>query len=649
VVVAFFRSLNGLQSRRAASTFCYPEIAPASNKSVMRKFFEALLSLLILILSVTPCVANVPGGGAAGPDVTLQDSGSTVVLANGIISATIFKSSATIASLKFRGYEMSQAGYYSMDGGNHYRIPRRCIYSVKTQSRDMIDIGMKSVWRNEAQAFDIEVHYVLHRGASGLYSYAVLSHPANYPATGVGEWRMVWKLSPDLLEKIYVDDLRHWAMPNSEDFRLATRTPITEIIKINTGVRAGMYDCKYDYSANYWDLGCWGHASDERKVGAWIVLGSHEFFNDGPTKQDLTAASGIIHLHFGLDHYNASGTHVAAGEAWQKIFGPFLLYCNYIAGGGDACWADAQAQAKAEQAVWPYAWLTGIPAYPSANGRGSIAGHLIVEDALKPNVNAANAWLGVAQPEPGGNWQFESRHYQYWVKADSQGNFRIPNVRPGTYTLYAFTDGAVGEFSRPDVMVQAGATTALGDLTWNVPHKGTRIAWEIGVPDRTAKEFRHGNDYFHGYLWHNFTREFSNPLDYTVGKSNWKTDWNYVQTRYAEPDGKNAAQWKWRIHFNFDRVPAGAATLTMAIASAYESRIDVRVNDDNRVLTSISPSIEGGNALLREGIHAKYCVEYVSIPAANLKAGENIITLSIPETGSDATHVMYDYLNLELP
>jgi rhamnogalacturonan endolyase len=615
----------------------------------MRKLFRVLLSTVLLVLNVTLAGANAPGGGAAGPAVTLKDSGNTVVLANGIISATILKSSATITSLKFKGYEMLAAGYYSMDGRNRYRIPEHCLYSVKTQSPDMINIGLKSVWRNEAQAFDIEVHYVLQGGASGLYSYAVLSHLANYPATSVGEWRMVWKLSPDLLEKIYVDDLRHWAMPNSEDFKHATRTPIAEIIKVNTGARAGRYDCKYDYSANYWNLGCWGHASDERKVGAWIVLGSHEFFNDGPTKQDLTAASGINHLHFGLDHYNASSTRVAAGEAWQKIFGPFLLYCNYAAGGGDDCWADAQAQAKAEQAAWPYVWLTANPAYPLANERGSITGHLIVRDALKPNLTGANAWVGVAQPEPNGNWQFESKHYQYWVKTDAQGKFRIPNVRPGTYTLYAFTDGAVGEFSKQDVMVTTGATTALGDLTWNIPHKGTRIAWEIGVPDRTAKEFRHGNDYFQGYLWQNFTREFPNPLDYTVGKSDWRTDWNYAQTRYVKPSGTNAVPWKWRIHFNLDRVPAGAATLTIAIASAHEARIDVCVNDDNRVLTSVSPSVQGGNALLREGIHAKYCVEYVSIPAAKLKTGENIITLSIPETGSDATHVMYDYLNLELP
>jgi len=602
---------------------------------------------VVWVLNVTIVSGNVSGSDSMGQDVTLEDAGPDATLANGLITATIFKSTATIKSLKFRDHEMIQNGYYSMDGGKRFREPNHCLYSIKTRMPDTVDIEMNSVWRNEAEAFDIEIHYVLRRGASGLYSYAVLRHPANYPATEVGEWRMVWKLSPDLMEKIYVDDFRCWPMPNTEDLHVASPTPIKEIIKINTGPRAGTYDCKYDFNANYWDLGCWGHASDQHQVGAWIVLGSHEFFNDGPTKQDLTAATGINHLHFGLNHYNASSTQVAAGESWEKLFGPFLLYCNHAAN-GEHCWADAQAQAKAEQTAWPYAWLKSNPLYPQADERGTLAGRLIVVDALKTNLSAANAWIGVAQPESGGNWQFESKHYQYWVKTDEQGLFRIPQVRPGKYTLYAFTEGAVGEFSKDKVTVTAGATTALGDLTWNVPHKGSRIAWEIGVPDRTAKEFRHGQNYFHGYVWTNFPNEFSNPLEYYVGKSDCQTDWNYAQTRYAVA-GKTARSWKWRIHFNLDRVPAGAATMTLAIASADKARIDVFVNNDQRPLTSVSPTVEGGNALLRESIHAKYCVLYVGIPAEKMRVGENVIALSIPETGNAASHIMYDYLNLELP
>ena len=162
------------------------------------------------------------------------------------------------------------------------------------------------------------------------------------------------------------------------------RTGIAEIEKVLSGPRAGKFNCKYDFNANYWDLGCWGHASNRNKVGAWIVLGSHEFFNDGPTKQDLTAASSINHIHFGMNHYNGSSIRLQAGQAWQKIFGPFLLYCNYDRRGGDACWADAKARAKTEAAAWPYAWLSGNRAYPLAGERGTVAGRFRVKDPLKP-------------------------------------------------------------------------------------------------------------------------------------------------------------------------------------------------------------------------------------------------------------------------
>ena len=584
-----------------------------------------------------------------GADVRVIDRGDSVILDNGIVKATIVKAGARVASFQFHGKEMANAMYYSMDGGTDYSTPSGCQYSVKVQTPDLVDISCKSVWNNNRhQAVDIDAHFVLKRGASGMYCYAILDHPASYPETTFGEWRMVWKLSNDLLERIYVDDLRHWQMPSSEDYKHALATPIKEITKLTTGVRAGMYDCKYDFSASYYDIGCWGHASDKNKIGGWIVLGGYDFLNDGPMKQDLNAASGINHIHFGMDHYNCSTYHLPAGQSWSKIFGPFLLYCNQNDAGGDACWADAKAQVAAEKAAWPYAWLTDNPLYPPAAGRGSVSGHYVVKDALKPGLTAANTWIGLAQPPPGGNWQFDSMHYEYWARTDAAGNFRIPFVRQGTYTLSAFTTGAVGEFTKAGVQVASGVNTRLGDVTWDVPHKGSSIAWEIGVPDRTAKEFRHGKDYFHGYVWENFATEWPNPLDYTIGKSNPAMDWNYAQTPYRK-DGQ-VSPWKWRIHFKLASVPAsGNATLTLAIASAQRASINVYINGEGKQMATVRPAIQGGNALLRESIHAKYCVEYVAIPVGKLKAGEDVITLEFPASRGEDAHVMYDYVSLEMP
>jgi rhamnogalacturonan endolyase len=639
------------------------------------------------LLGICRVGANEPGGGNTGPDVTISMAGQDVVLANGIVAVTIKPDTAQIIFLRYKGYEMvGQAGhkyiYFTMTGDEGHEGFPGCVFSVKSRTPDMVDISCKSTYsRQRPNMFpcDTDIHFVLRRGASGVYVYALLDHPADYPGLNLGIWRMVWQ-RPELngqwlMEKLYLDKARHWETPTPDDVDKAVTVGPKEVTKLTTGIWQGKYDCKYMYNASYWDLGCWGFASDRNKIGSWLVFGSHEFFNDGPTMFDLTCCTSDMLVLFKQTHYNGSPLSIPNGEAWQKIYGPYLIYCNANAAGGDACWTDAKQQAAAEQAAWPYNWLASEKLYPLKTERGVVTGRFVVKDSLKQDVSGAGAWVGLAQPDssenqtptelvqgrgkkataraftrprPSGDWQFESRHYQYWIHADANGNFSIPNVRPGIYTLYAFTTGAVGEFSQTNVEVRAGGTTTLSDLVWAVQHPGASIAWEIGVPDRTAKEFRHGDDYFQPKLWEKFSGEFSNPLDYVVGVSDWSKDWNYAQSGYLK-DGK-WAPWKWRIHFTLTNAPAGGdATLTLAYASADGGRTEIYVNDENKLLTTAQPAIQGGDALIREGIHAKYCVERVLIPMSLLKNGTNTITLVQSAFDRPRVHVMYDYLNLELP
>lgn len=608
-----------------------------------------------MIRSFPTCLALSVVPATAAPDpapVTLAEQAGHAVLSNGLISATIDKPTASLRSLRFRDTEFVRQGrggvYFSMDGGASYRTPTGCTFSVHSRTPDTIDVAMRQKWSGQRQALDVEIHYVLRSGDSGLYAYAILDHPPAYPATGVGEWRMVWKLPDDLLDTICVDRLRFREMPTAADFARAEPTPIKEIVKLRSGVRAGNYECKYDYNADYHATPFWGHASRRNGLGAWLVFGAHEWFNDGPTKQDLTSADRILHVHFGMNHYNGSATEVAAGEPWRKLYGPFLLYLNHTSGGPEAAVRDTRRRAEAERTAWPYAWLTGQPDYPPRAGRGSVSGRLVVRDPAKPALTGSGAWVGLAQPPPGGNWQFDSKRYQYWTRAASDGSFTIPHVRPGSYTLYSFTAGAVGEFQHPGVTVAAATDTRLDNLTWSIPRDRGRLVWEIGTPDRSAAEFRHGDDYFQGYLWTRFADEWPNPLEFTVGRSNPARDWNYAHSPY--PAGRDHyAPWKWRIHFQLDHAPAADATLTIAIASADGARLDVFANDERRPVHTVAPAVQGGNALLREGIHAKYCLHQVPIPAASLRRGPNTLTLVQTRTHAPGLHVMYDYLALEVP
>lgn len=609
----------------------------------------------ISLLVAAPLFANSPGGGpeTGAPDVTLTDNGTTVTLSNGSLTAVVTKGNAKINSIIFNGVQLVGGDvYYSMDGGSGYRQPSGCTYTVTVNTPDMVDIGMRQTWSTQSQPLDIEVHYVLRRGDTGIYTYSLLDHPNTYPAGGYGEWRMVWKTPSDTFERLYVDDLRNREMPSSYDYANATSTSIAEILHINTGVLAGQDEGKYCYSSEYYKNPVWGHASNNNNTGVWLVLGAQEYLNDGPFKQDLAPAAGILHVHFGRNHYNGSSLALDAGESWRKLYGPYLLYCNTKAAGADACWQDAQAQAAAESAAWPYDWLTGNPDYPAAAQRATVSGTIDLNDPIKPTLDATGAWVGLAAPDPGGNFQFESKRYQHWVKADIGGSFTIPHVRPGNYTLYCVAEGEVGEFeySSP-VTVTAGQALSLGTLAWNIPRSGTWMAWEIGLPDRDSTEFRHGDDYFTPFIYNQFDNEFPNPLVYDVSSSIAATDWNFAQPGYN--DGVNPiTAWPWQVHFTLPSVPAsGTARLHLSFAGGNYTRMYVDVNGSNPIGGSgfFYVNNDRGNGLLRQASHGKYGYHAIEIPVSSLNVGANTITITQGKVDDMSMHCMYDYVGLEMP
>lgn len=235
-----------------------------------------------------------------------------------------------------------------------------------------------------------------------------------------------------------------------------------------------------------------------------------------------------------------------------------------------------QTSAEVEKAKWPYAWLTNTPEYPLANERGSISGKFIINDPAKPTVKGQNAWVGVTKiSNPDNQWQQEGKNYHYWVKTDSAGNFTIPNVRPDTYSLFAYSDGAVGEYSQQNVTVTAGAINNLGNVTWNIARNNGNLLWEISVPNRKANKFKLGNfDYAEGFVERKFRDSFPNPIEYNVAENNWAAKIPYAHTKYPDAAFAPADTWKWRINF---LLPAGFSTtgnamLTIAYASADHAR-----------------------------------------------------------------------------
>src|SRR4029079_1032944 len=99
----------------------------------------------------------------------------------------------------------------------------------------------------------------------------------------------------------------------------------------------------------------------------------------------------------------------------------------------------------------------------------------------------------------GGDYLHDAKHYQFWNDGAADGTFTISDVRPGNYTLHAWADGVLGEFAQTNITVEAGKAVDLGKIEWTPVRHGKQV-WEIGEPNRTARELFKGDgaDY---WLW----------------------------------------------------------------------------------------------------------------------------------------------------
>ncbi len=676
-----------------------------------------LLLVLAAALFVHQTRGNVQGGWTPLVNTPVTTGNETFgsqtdkYLDNGILHV-LLSPNGSVDSIKYlkpglpgnpkaNGVEtVSQSG---VNNGNHTAIyyywdpdmNNECTYYTTVTSPTNIDIGFVRTYNpaTDSVAAHVELRYSLGQGNTGLYGYIVMHHPSSLTNNGTdlttGFIQCLWPTAHDtqnyLCENSYVDNnVKYGLQTNNGVYQTRAGLQPTffdnwhqiavtnynlpkEVTEYTTGLFAGSTNSKYSYTFDYPKLGSFGMASDVNKIGLWFVTGGHEYQNNGPTANEYSGGiGGLITFEPLIAHYGNTGLTVKSNTVYNKIYGPWMFYINSQTN-GDACWQDSKQQALAEQAAWPYTWLTNIN-YQAVTKRAIVSGKLVIKDPLRPQANATGAWVGFAAPDNGvenspNNWQLQSDNYQFWTQCAADGSFTLPPVTTvgpfGTnsiYELFAYcagTNGSVGEFRSGPYAFAPGTVTNLGTLTWNVTHPGNSVAWEIGIPDRTAAEYRHGDDYAIPGLDLGFAQEFPNPMTYTVGSSSPKVDWNYVQSAYFV--GGITNNMAWNIQFVVTNVPlTGNATLNIAWAGAAFGAIRMWVNAPTMPASFFAdffPNVpSGANTLIRLGIHDKYGIDHVSIPMSKLVKGTNIITLSQRRaTTAISSYVMYDYLDLEMP
>ncbi len=676
-----------------------------------------LAIVLVLFANTTSILANNPGGGTGmGPNVTIVNNGDgTVTLANGIISLVITTNNSYIKQIYYT-YNNSGTtvttkvydpnGYYFYGGfplGSGQYTYSLAI-DPASNGGNLADIRLIS---NSATNGVQENHWSMRRGSPGFYVTATWTHRAQDGYNSPGVWGSVMPLSGNF-NWVSVDGARNFYVGTEPTKSVGSyNSPHESTINLN-GTLAGEYTDKFFEGMDHCDLRAWGWSSVGAggwNVGIWLTT-HMEFSDGGPLKRDVSAYptgdlnNSILTGEIGM---GGDGT-LAPGELWTKTMGPWFIYFNNVTNtlttnaAAQALFIDAIAQSDAEAGAWPYSWFTNnltYGTYAQASGRGTVKGHLAINDSGNPNATASGMWIGLMQQQVSlnGNYDFQKwqKQYQFFVHADTNGDFTIPNVIAGTnYTLWAFGPGAEGTFisqnqtggnppflfnvSTPQfsLTVTNNATNNLGTVTWTPTRVGATV-FELGYPDRVAREFRHGEDYWSygrppklGYptpFWGmpmEFPSDFPNGMNYVVGQSRWTTDWNYDMPSLPNLAG-NYQNCVGTLTFNLATAPTNGSTASfyMSAAANNHGKIIVSVNGSN--LGSVGGVTATPIALSSSGFsppysdttdyhmsdHSSVCDERITFPGSLLQAGQNTITINM-NTASANSFYMHDYLRLEV-
>ncbi len=383
----------------------------------------AAIALLVLLAAGA---LNLRG---AETPVTVVEDTNAFTLANGILKVRVAKTSGDLVSLAYNGVEILDQekehppAYWSHDPSRERRVTRVTI-DPAANGGAFAEVSIKGTYLapspnggrfggfGRGTACDIEIRYALGRGDSGLYAYSIFSHPTNYPATGIGEARFCAKLSDSLFDWMTVDANRNMEMISTYDWNHGTEMNFKEARRMNSGIYKGQVEHKYDYSANQFEVRTWGWCSSAGHVGVWFINPSVEYLSGGPTKFELSAhrdatftdsltapAPPTLLNYWRSSHYGGSMCAIAATDAWTKVIGPFLIYCNGHDGASrDAMWQDALAREKVETAAWPYSWVNGVD-YPHKEERATVQGRIALHDPQAPGLVLSNLLVGLTAPD----------------------------------------------------------------------------------------------------------------------------------------------------------------------------------------------------------------------------------------------------------
>jgi len=417
---------------------------------------------LLLLLSTAALRADGPDSPrlappAAAAPVTVRQDDADFTLDNGIVTARVNKRTGNLESLRYRGLETM--GHDQGGGGGVWEenpsgaakvggLTQSVTIDPSSNGGERAEVSVKGVTKGDPSAglspnspgassagminCDLEIRYALGRGDSGLYTYAIFSHPAAYGPLNVPESRFITFIS-QAFDWLSVDADRNLLECAPRDWGTGVVVHAKEQRIMSQGIYRNSVEHKYSYTAVQYRTPAYGWSSTRAHVGIWFINPTIEYLSGGATKQELDCHFGdngnpdpIILDYWRGTHYGGGAPcSVAAGEEWNKVIGPIFIYVNSLdryqsptagdlatlaASAGNptvpdawhanatALWQDALGQAKVEKAKWPYDWVNGVD-YPHRPERGTVTGRLVLVDPQAATTRLPHLTVGLAYPD----------------------------------------------------------------------------------------------------------------------------------------------------------------------------------------------------------------------------------------------------------
>jgi rhamnogalacturonan endolyase len=389
---------------------------------------------------------------AAKPDVstpvTVTDNGRSWTLDNGLVKAVVNKRNGSLESLFYKGFDtmghdQGAAGVWEEDPSLAPDLKQSITIDPAKNGGERAEVSVAGKTRGTVMLTptapgggtycDIEIRYALGRGDSGVYTYAIFSHPANYGAMGVGESRYIVHINREAFDWISVDADRNMLECAPTDWGTGVVVHAKEQRILSVGNYKNSVEHKYSYNAVQYKVPAYGWSSTKQHLGIWFINPTIEYLSGGASKQELDCHFGdngnpdpIILDYWRGTHYGGGAScNIAAGENWSKVIGPIFVYVNSLsefktpsaddlatlaATAGNptipsawkdnqtALWQDALAQAKIEKSNWPYEWVNGVD-YPHKDERGTVTGQIVLNDPQAASTGLPHLTVGLAHPD----------------------------------------------------------------------------------------------------------------------------------------------------------------------------------------------------------------------------------------------------------